>query len=186
LVVHFSEPLLYPTSLLIPHLENRRLTLEKLLCEINTGERPFYDLDPLQRKPPRYLPSSTFVVAFQPGDRIIYEVRTIDIQESRYGIVKYGDKKIRPMVVLGPNLTFSTGQFPTLSAWINFKFFLQLENHNLFKPLEVEVQGIKAASIVDDCISMCESDLDFCMGPHSKRYMATNSCYVNNHFSIPL
>ena len=74
------------------------------------------------------------------------------------------------MVVLGPNLTFSTGQFPTLSEWIHFKFFLQLENHNLFKPLEVEVQGIKAASIVDDCISMCESDQDFCMGLHTKRY----------------
>jgi len=103
-----------------------------------------------------------------------------------YCIVKYGDKKIRPMVVLGPNLPFSTGQFPTLCEWIHFKIFLQLENHNLFKPLEVEVQGIKAASIVDDCISLYESDLDFCMGPHTKRYMATNSCYLNNHFSIPL
>jgi len=106
----------------------------------------------------------------------------------RYALaeVKYGDKKIRPMVVLGPNLPFSTGQFPTLCEWIHFKIFLQLENHNLFKPLEVEVQGIKAASIVEDCISLCESDLDFCMGPHTKRYMATNSCYLNNHCSIPL
>jgi len=101
-------------------------------------------------------------------------------------LLKYGDKKIPPMVVLGPNLTFSTGQFPTQCEWIHFKSFLQLENHNLFKPLEVEVQGIKAASIVDDCISLCESDLDFGMGPNTKRYMATNSCYLNNHFSIPL
>ena len=47
--------------------------------------------------------------------------------------VKYGDKKIRPMVVLGPNLTFSTGQFPTLCEWIHIKIFLQLENHNVIQ-----------------------------------------------------
>jgi len=89
--------------------------------------------------------------------------------------VKYGGKKIRPILVLGPNLTFSNRQFPTLCAWKHFKSILQLENHNLFKPLEVEVQGIKAASIVHDCISLCESDLDFCMGLHTKRYMTTNA-----------
>ena len=44
------------------------------------------------------------------------------------------------------------------------------------------MQGIKAASIVYDCISLHESDLDFCMGLHTKRYMATNSFLLKQPF----
>ena len=44
------------------------------------------------------------------------------------------------------------------------------------------MQGIKTASIVYDCIHMCESDLDFCMGFHRKRYMATNSLPLKRLF----
>jgi len=90
------------------------------------------------------------------------------------------------MPVFGPGLTFSNRQFPTLFAWKHSKSFLQLENDNLFKPLEVEVQGIKTASIVYDCVHLCEGDIDFCMGLHRRRYMATNSRYLNNNFSISL
>ena len=82
-------------------------------------------------------------------------------------------------------MTFSNRQFPTLCAWKHFKSILQLENHNLFKPLEVEVQGIKAASIIHDCISLCESDLDFCMGLHTKRYMTTNAFLLKQPFLHP-
>ena len=102
------------------------------------------------------------------------------------GEIQYEDKRIRPILVFGPNLTFSNQQFPTLFALKHFKSFLQPENDNLFKYLEVEVQGIKTASIAYDCIRLCESNLDFCMGLHRKRYVATGSRYFNNHFSIPL
>ena len=60
--------------------------------------------------------------------------------------VKHGDKKIRPILSLWPNLTFSNRQSPTLCAWKHFKSSPQLENHNLFKSPEVEVQGIKSCS----------------------------------------
>ena len=100
-------------------------------------------------------------------------------------LLKYGRKKIRPILVLGPNLTFSNRQFSTLCAWKHFKSPPQLENHNIFNPLEVEVQGIKAASIVYDCISLCKSDLDFCMGLHTKRYMTTNASLLKQPFLHP-
>ena len=104
---------------------------------------------------------------------------------SRRLLIKYGDKRIRPILVLGPNLTFSSRQFPTLCTWKHFKSFLQLGSHNLFKLLEVEVQGIKAASIAYDCISLCESDLDFCMGLHTKSYLTTDSFLLKQPFLHP-
>ena len=47
------------------------------------------------------------------------------------------------------------------------------------------MQGIKTASIVYDCIHMCESDLDFCMGLDRKRYMATNFLPLKQPFLHP-
>ena len=35
----------------------------------------------------------------------------------------------------------------------HLKYFHQLENHYLFKPLQVEVYGIKAVFSVHDCVS---------------------------------
>jgi len=39
-----------------------------------------------------------------------------NLKKKKAGVVQYGDKKIRPMPVLGSNLTFSNRQFPTLFA----------------------------------------------------------------------
>jgi len=99
--------------------------------------------------------------------------------------IKYGGKNIRPIRVLGPNLTFSNRQFPTLCSWKHIKSILQLENYDLFKPLEVEVQGIKAASIVHDCISLRASNLNFCFGFHTKRYLTTNAFLLKQPFLQP-
>jgi len=44
---------------------------------------------------------------------------------------------------------------------------------------------MKAASIVDDCISLCESDLDFCMGPHTKKVHDNQFLLLKQQFLHP-
>lgn len=63
------------------------------------------------------------------------------------------------------------------ATWNFFKYFHQLDSFYVFKPLEVEVQGIKVVFIAYDSVSQCEGDLNFCMGLHVKNYMATNTSH---------
>ena len=42
---------------------------------------------------------------------------------------------------------------------------------------------IKAEFVVHSCVNQYESDLNFCMGLHTKKYMATDTTHLNGIFS---
>jgi len=87
----------------------------------------------------------------------------------------------RPKRVLGPNLTFSNRQIPTLCSWKHLKSLFRLENHNLFKPLEVEVQEIKLFMIASACV---KGTWIFVLSSY-KKYMTTNSFLLRQIFLYP-
>lgn len=50
---------------------------------------------------------------------------------------------------------------PNATSWKQFKYFHQLDSFYIFKPLEVEVQGIKVVFIAYDCVSQGEKWPEF-------------------------
>ena len=42
---------------------------------------------------------------------------------------------------------------------------------------------VKAELVVHSCVNQYESDINFCMGLHTKEYMATDTSHLNSIFS---
>lgn len=66
---------------------------------------------------------------------------------------------------------------PNATTWKQFKYFHQLDSFYVFKPLEVEVQGIKVVFIA------YESELNFCIGL-GNQYLTFRWCFLHSFIII--